>query len=73
MTPHTFTYDYNRHGEPWRANGYICEHGNDMATCTEGDQIHRLVGERMVEWLNNTFIQMRDRVIVRDRILGGSA
>lgn len=68
QAPHTFLYDYNRNGIPWRANEYICPHGYESQTCGV-DWTCAPVGLRMVSWLNNLPGQWRDRAVVRDRLI----
>lgn len=73
MVRGTFITEANRHGRPYRATGYVCEHEQDMAECPYGDDDHRAVGAIMVAWWNNSFIQMQDRLTVRDNILRGTS
>ena len=52
------------------AVAYICEHGNHMHECYEGDDYHRRTGEEMVHWYNSAFIQMQERLRTRNRLMG---
>lgn len=52
------------------AIAYICEHGRHMHECEMGDSIHQETGERMVDWYNNTFVQMQQRLVTRNRLMG---
>lgn len=71
MIPNTFIYVENRNGRPHLATGYVCQHRQNMIECTVGDDIHRIVGQRMVDWWNNSFTQMQDRIVVRDSMMRG--
>lgn len=68
MTPNTFVYRMNRNGRECEALSYICSHGLPAGECTahfDGLSLER----HMVEWWNNSFTQMQDRIVCRDRIL----
>ena len=71
LVPHTYIYVYNRKGEPYAVVTYVCEHGVIMSECPEhlyGQQVE----QHMVDWFNESFLQMRQRAVVRDRILGST-
>ena len=74
-SPNTFITTENRNGRPWRADHYICQHGNIMSECTlpPGNRGcgSAVVEAAMVTWWNNSFAQMQDRITVRDRMLRG--
>lgn len=65
----TFEYQLNRNGVPWQATAYICEHGNNMADCEEGDMWHRATGVIMVNWWNGLPSQMKEREVDRTRLI----
>lgn len=68
--PHTFVYEVNRNGVPWRATEYICRHGYESATC--GVEIGcPQVGEMMLDWWNDLPSQWRAREVVRTGMLNG--
>jgi hypothetical protein len=73
--PNTFITTENRNGRPHRADHYICQHGNIMSECTlpPGGRGcgNATVELAMVTWWNNSFVQMQDRITVRDRMLQG--
>lgn len=63
---------YSNSGRPQEAVSYVCEHGHGMETCTVGDDNHRQTGILMLEWYNNnTFLQQRERIDSRNRLLNG--
>lgn len=64
----TFTYIVNRNGVPYRASGYVCQHGVIAAECTE-DPICAPVGESMLLWWNSRPEQFRAREVVRTRLI----
>ena len=66
MTRGTFIYSYNRNGRANEAIDYICSHNTPASECND---ICSEVGRRMCEWWNNSFTQMQDRIVVRDRLL----
>jgi len=71
MTPRTFVHTYNRNGRAYLATGYVCQHGVLMRDCP-AEEFGPEVEERMVEWWNNSFTQMQDRITVRDNLLRGN-
>ena len=69
-TPYTFLTRSNRKGRTCEALHYVCTHGLIMSECE--DHYDPVGVERcMVEWWNNSFAQMQDRITVRDAILRG--
>lgn len=72
MRPSTFLFLNNRDGVPYQAYEYICRHGYESQTCGVGtDNLCPEVGRIMVEWENSMFKQFRERLVVRNSLLGG--
>ena len=66
----TFIYRENRHGVPWQAVEYICEHRYESQTCGV-DPICGPVGQAMLLWWNSRPEQFKAREVVRTRMING--
>lgn len=64
----TFITVENRNGRPWQAVGYVCRHEVSMAECRDCPDGPG-VAQAMIDWWNNSFTQMQDRIVVRDRMI----
>ena len=71
MERSTFAYRLNRHGVPYEAVAYFCEHGQNMSVCERGDAYHRQTGDAMIAWWNSQPVQFREREVDRSRIING--
>lgn len=73
LRPYTFLWEHNRHGVPWRAYAFVCDHGYNSNYCVLGGKYHLAVGQRMVDWINSVPAQQRDRTVTRNRLNGGTS